>query len=560
MATDDQVTSDSPTTDERDATAHRPIPYVDGERYRLGAAIGVGGMGEVLAARDEQLGREVAIKRLRAREPSERQVTRFLHEARIQGRLDHPAIVPVHELGQDADGLPFFAMKKLAGTTLHDVLRTGAARPRLLRAFADVCLAIEFAHVHGVIHRDIKPENIVLGDFGDVYVLDWGVAKVIGDDRAEDFDDLRGPGTHAGAKIGTPSYMSPEQALDAASVDARTDVFALGKVLAKILASDADAPPELLALVAAATAPDREQRIATARELAVQIQAYLDGDRDLELRRRLAREHLDQARAAFAAAGDEDRGAVIRAASSAMALDPTLAGAAELVGRLMLEPPRELPREVERAIAVEDVSWQYAQGRSATRSLVVAICVAVPLLLVMGSPRGALVYGGFTVLGVVANAIGLRDRATFRPAPSVVLALLNAIGVGILAHLFGPLIVAPAGLATLALTLAANPLLERRTAVVAVAAILSLGALGPLAAEQLGWLATTTDATDAGILVHPPAHTAPWMLLPTATVYIVGMIVVATTTGRSMRAHERALCRRLHMQAWQLRQLVTVTG
>src|ERR1041385_3704579 len=115
-------------------------------RYALGATIGKGGMGEVIDARDRQLGRDVAIKRMLSDAPSEAAVQRFLREARVQARLDHPAVVPVHELGVDDAGHPFFAMKKLTGTTLRAILERGdASRQRLLRAFADVCLAIELA-------------------------------------------------------------------------------------------------------------------------------------------------------------------------------------------------------------------------------------------------------------------------------------------------------------------------------------------------------------------------------------------------------------------------------
>src|SRR5437868_3599967 len=202
-------------------TPPRATPAVLAGRYRLGRRIGKGGMGEVIAARDEQVGRDVAIKRMRAAAPGDRAIRRFLREASIQGRLEHPAIVPVHELGRDDDGLPFFVMKKLSGTTLGKILPDAEARARvglqrLLRAFSEVCLAIELAHVRGIVHRDLKPENILLGDFGEVYILDWGVAKIIGEDDDGEFADLHSDSgmhaTRAGTAIGTPGYMAPEQA------------------------------------------------------------------------------------------------------------------------------------------------------------------------------------------------------------------------------------------------------------------------------------------------------------------------------------------------------------
>src|SRR5690349_14585720 len=160
----------------------------DAGRCRFGGRLGEGGMGEVLLAHDEHIGRDVAVKRIRASEPTAEELSRFLREARVQGRLEHPAVVPVHDLAVDRDGRPFFVMKRLSGTTLLELLGRLRADPaadgatvrrRMLRAFADVCLAIEFAHSRGIVHRDLKPANIMLGDFGEVYVLDWGVARAL---------------------------------------------------------------------------------------------------------------------------------------------------------------------------------------------------------------------------------------------------------------------------------------------------------------------------------------------------------------------------------------------
>src|SRR3954465_12096501 len=146
--------------------ADPPPDSMVGGRFRLGRRIGKGGMGEVMAARDVQIARDVAIKRMRAAAPSEKAIQRFLREALVQGRLEHPAIVPVHEIGRDADGLPYFVMKKLTATPLAKALEDKTmSLQRVLRAFADVCLCIEFAHARAVVHRDLKPDNIMLGDY-----------------------------------------------------------------------------------------------------------------------------------------------------------------------------------------------------------------------------------------------------------------------------------------------------------------------------------------------------------------------------------------------------------
>src|SRR5258706_12454121 len=181
-------------------SAHRAT----GARYVLGELIGKGGMGEVLGATDSQIGRTVAIKRMKHPEPSVHQMTRFFREAMIQGRLDHPAIVPVYEVGVDGDGRPFFVMKKLAGTTLADKLDSDAPREPLLRAFVDVCLAVDLAHSRDVVHRDLKPSNVMLRDYGDVYVLTWGIARILSDREDASNDDVSSDEeTAANTRIGS---------------------------------------------------------------------------------------------------------------------------------------------------------------------------------------------------------------------------------------------------------------------------------------------------------------------------------------------------------------------
>ena len=260
-----------------------------------------------------------------------------MREARIQGQLDHPAIVPVHELRRDERGQPNLVMKELHGITLATDLaqrdECAHTRQRMLRVFVDICLALEFAHTRGVVHRDVKPANIVLGEFGEVYVLDWGIARIAGE--AKDFADIdrEGP-TSAGSVLGTPGYMSPEQLYGADDLDRRSDVYALGCLLFELLAGeslherahavqtttagvvarpsqrapDRDIPPELDAICMLATSTDKRDRFATARQLGDAVQRFLDGDRDLALRKELAEAELVAARAAIARGrGVEDR-------------------------------------------------------------------------------------------------------------------------------------------------------------------------------------------------------------------------------------------------------------
>ena len=526
-------------------------------RYTMLREIGRGGMGQVVAATDLTLSREVAIKRLHAGVPTEMQLRRFLREARVQARLDHPAIVPVYELGRDERGLPYIVMKKIAGQTLAQLARSGAPTlQRLLRAFSEVCLAVEYAHVRGVIHRDLKPSNIVLGEFGEVYVLDWGIAKV-GDD-SDEFSDMAadGDGTLTGSVVGTPAYMSPEQAKDSANVDARSDVYSLGRVLESILEVLDTPPPELTAIADAATMRDRDERTETARDLGEQVQRYLDGDRDLELRRKLAREQLAHAHAAFAAGlREDDRRVAIRAASSAMALDPTLTGAAELVGRLMLEPPRTTPPDVARGLASDDYAYFRMQSRAANWAHLMAIVCGVPLLAIMHAPAAGALLGVVTIIGIAISELSLRVESRLLPRPWMHV-VGNALIIMVLAYVFSPLLLAPTAVAIAVTTLAANPYLRSRRSVAALAIVYAATILIPLFAGHLGWSASSVDLVDGYLVMRSIARMEPWMFTPWMLIYCAGLLSAAIVFGRSMRSHELEVRRQLHLQTWQLRQLV----
>ena len=223
-----------------------------GLRFVLLEELGRGGMGVVLRGRDPDLHREVAIKLLR-HSGDDRREARFIAEAQITGQLEHPNIIPVHEFGRDDEGRPWFAMKLINGRTMGDILTARAKDQaveqdwplsRLISVMIQVCHAVAFAHSRGVIHRDIKPANIMLGDFGEVLVVDWGLGKVVGDSSVESVRDHQPGGTMSetpgitldGAIVGTPCYMPPEQArgeLD--RLGPHGDVYALGASLCEVL-------------------------------------------------------------------------------------------------------------------------------------------------------------------------------------------------------------------------------------------------------------------------------------------------------------------------------------
>ncbi|MHC4551107.1 MAG: tetratricopeptide repeat protein [Planctomycetota bacterium] len=288
-------------------------------RFEILGELARGGVGHVLMGRDVDLGRDVALKVLREGFCGNPElIQRFVDEAQIGGQLQHPGIVPVYELGLQDEERPFFAMKLVKGHTLAALLKERAEpRRRLLQVFELVCQTIAYAHARGVIHRDLKPSNVMVGAFGEVQVLDWGLAKVlarggIADERpAPEIDVTRiatrrstGEGSEsiAGSVMGTPAYMPPEQALgEIDAMDERSDVFSLGAILCEILTGEppytgedllvqaaqarlddalerldaCEANEDLVQLTKRCLEPRRTQRPRNARVLAATTHAYL---------------------------------------------------------------------------------------------------------------------------------------------------------------------------------------------------------------------------------------------------------------------------------------------
>lgn len=317
----------------------RPQAKPPTERYKLLREHARGGMGRILVALDTTVGREVALKELlpgrggsttgksnksgAPTDPSMAAVARFMREATVTAQLEHPNIVPVYEIGTRDDGSLYYTMKFVRGRTLATRLRSIrndpdltpsqklAERMKLLDAFVDVCNAIAFSHSRGVIHRDIKPANIMLGDYGEALVLDWGLAGVREKEEISFANGTPVSDSHTadltleGEVMGTPAYMAPEQAAGKLNeVDERSDIYSLGAVLYEIVTGEApykgksakdvlssvlserprdinivtpEAPPELAALVMRALARDPSERYQNAMELAEQVQAYRDG-------------------------------------------------------------------------------------------------------------------------------------------------------------------------------------------------------------------------------------------------------------------------------------------
>jgi serine/threonine protein kinase len=291
------------------------LPDLTGTRYRLIRRLGSGGMAAVYLVEDTALGREAALKVLSDPDPSGDLAARLVAEARLLAGLEHPNLAPVHDVGTLPDGRVFYVMKYVRGARLDEWIATDRERPALLRLFVKVCDAVAFAHAHGVIHRDLKPQNIMVAEFGEALVLDWGVAKRIADATPTQELEPTPPTqpapsggrivTRDGSIIGTPMWMAPEQARgEIARIDVRTDVYALGAILYSMLTRrppfgpgpaedilrrvaewtppaprtiDPSLPKPLEAIVARAMAKSPAERYPGAGEMSADVLRFLDG-------------------------------------------------------------------------------------------------------------------------------------------------------------------------------------------------------------------------------------------------------------------------------------------
>ena len=551
--------------------------------YALGEVIGKGGMGEVVCAHDRRIGRDVALKRLNATAPSEVDIKRFFREARIQARLDHPAIVPVHELGHDANGRPYFTMKRLTGMTLREHLpNEQPSSQRMLRAFGEVCLAVEFAHMRGVVHRDLKPSNIMLGDYGEVYIIDWGLARVFSDPVEKptgDIDSLDG-NSEPSQLLGTPGYIAPEQLSTGGEVGRPADVYALGSILFEILTQqplhprksqsaiastlsplsvvspvqrhpELAIPVELDALCCEALAMDAASR-PSARQIAERVQAYLDGDRDVARRKQVALDQLGTARAALARGA---RAQAMHAAGRAMALDPGCPGAAEMVTTLVLEPPKDPPAELREALRLADADSVRRHALSAIGAYL-AIASFLPLAMWNGIRKWPEVLGVFSVailLAIAAWQIRRRPDRTF--LEMFAYAIANGVLLALISRMAGPFTFVPALICVVTMSVMAYPVFLERSWVLIITMLASF--CTPLILEAGGLLPKTWELRDGGMFSHAEALVisgTPTMILvigaTLATVIIAG--IHAAALGRSNRRAQQQLV----MQAWHLSQLL----
>ncbi|MBA3463624.1 MAG: protein kinase [Deltaproteobacteria bacterium] len=566
-----------------------------GQRYTEGALLGVGGMGKVMLARDARIGREVAVKELRSdREMGPDERVRFLREARVQGQLEHPSIVPVYDIDRRADGTTFFTMRRVVGRTLHAILddlrrddpaaRTRYTQRELLTAFATVCLTIDYAHTRGVIHRDIKPANLMLGDFGEVYVLDWGLARLVGEGELDSLEPDQPPQRLSvpGELMGTPLYMAPEQMQDP-GVGPAADVFALGAILFEILtlqklrtaetlylpanartserAPERAIAPELETICVRATETEPADRYPTPRALQEAVVRYLEGDREVAQRKALAKQHADRAREAIARADEPgadhggQHGIAIRELNLALALDPADTTHASLLGQILTTPPREIPPEVHKQMQLGTDRLVRSGAQFSILGMSIWF-VFLPAVLVIGVRSTtqllaviipAMISGAASVYATLQKRIGR--------GPQLVTVGCTLLAASMLSRMFGPLILVPTLIASYAIVLQAHPArLFRRLALVASIVALAV----PILLELAGILPASYAFEGGRWLVEPqmielpPLGTQLLLMVTNMAMIIVPCVFIAKLRSDLSEVQARQLT-----QAWQFKRLAT---
>ncbi|MBK8251278.1 MAG: protein kinase [Polyangiaceae bacterium] len=580
---------DESTADAADVLPHSERLFL--RRFTPEEMIAVGGMGELRRHRDRILRRDVVTKSVREDQralPTVRK--RFLREARIQASLQHPCIVPVYDVGNVAKSNVYFTMAHIGGRTLQDVLaslRGGSedtakkfSRQRLLDAFCRVCLAIEYAHERGILHRDLKPENIMLGEYGEVYLLDWGVAKRVNDADEEnsatemstevnDDESTEDSGimTAGGSALGTLEYMSPEQFLGVKKTDKLSDVYSLGAILYEILSlawfreapsrmelsqlvrketyeplprpDIADIAPGLNDVWRKATQSKPANRYQSARELNDAIITVLEKEREHERVRSAAMEHARAATMEIETQGSSPeeaearRARALRRLGQALAMDPSLGGALQkLVTNLLDHPSVDVP-EVEREVLA-------AEQKTAVRAFGLSVVTYLAWLALLGIGAAALGVLSHTMFwlmtGCVASLVFYNGwiwyKKRYERKHMLAIMVLAFAAVALTSTFLGPLVLLPslatATFATFAITMRSDSNARNWGMLFSVAVV-----LGPTMLQFAG-IIPRSYVFDNGHLVMVPGL----VRLPTHYTELL-LLIIALVTVLVVNVHVR---------------------
>ncbi len=571
----------------------------EGERYERSRTVERSGAFEDRIALDRVVRRRVVIRRLATGSEEHR----FARAARLQAQLEHPAIVPIYDIAAEPDGAESMMFPELRSLSLRRVLDALASgdrdmgrrftRTALLQAFLQLCLATAYAHARGVVHRNIQPEGVALGDHGEVYLLDWSLAKTMeGPYRpglaSIDSSIAEGRPTLPGQALGTPGYASPEQ-LVGDEADARSDVYALGAMLFEILtgsplhsgqtvvervrttqlginacpsqrAPNTGIPEGFDTVCVRATATDPKLRYPSARELHDAVERTLEAALEAGRRTELAARHAELAeslamRALTASSGHYDlRAHVLREAGRAFALDPRSPGARRALRALLEDEPLELPPEAQAEMESEANAQARAIGRFAMFSYGAFGLILAPVLF-----SGIRSWWGFAFIAVsVAATVSVAAVMSRMKKPTgtigLILALTSFTAIASTAGFYGALVLVPLLATANVLCLTAG--LERRyRGWVLLMGLCSV--LVPFVLERVGVLPPSYRFGPGTITVLPVVrdlHQTPvrvGLLLSTLAAIIAPTLFTWRMSNTAASARER-----MHVYGWQLQRLL----
>jgi serine/threonine-protein kinase len=462
-------------------------------------------------------------------------------EVLVRARLEHPAIPPVYEMGADEHGSVYFTARRPRGATLADAVALGQhTLYRLAEAFSTACQAVEYAHANGVFHRGLGPDRIVLGDHGEVYVTGWGSATIVsaGEDAS----------SHTRADVDSLVAVLAS-VLAAAQKTLRDDAESV------LLPEGAATPPELEAIAA------KPGGFASAAELSAAVARFLEGERDTSQRRARAVEHLVAAEEAMTSAlaadngGAEDRAVAMRWVSQALALDPSNARAAGVMVKLLTEPPRTLPPEAEYELSAAARADRQRSSRIAC-FLYLTWFVCAPFVLVQPGASVSLVAALSAAFGAAAAAFWGASRAHAEPGKddlgTVVFSMLAAASLGVVV---GPLALVPTMVVANVIGFVLQGGSRRRGVVLSLA---SLAIAGPVALQALGIIPPSYVARGDALAIVP--HLVPQTPASQIVLTLVEVMVVfsACVFFRRFRDARNGAEEKIHVHAWQLRQLVPI--